>query len=93
MIAFVFLCSVSLLFCFSFYSAQAGREQLIRISAFLTLTDEHDGRLLPQFEPKQINDDDKATYLASTEYADMFLSPLKNMKLSHKAALIRSNTK
>ena len=88
MLALVALTSAFMIFLFVYYSIQAGNEQVSRINVFLEIVHEKDGRLLPQYYPEKLHENDGITYLSPEEFNQMY-KDISNFQNSHKSSLIR----
>lgn len=66
------LFSVILLGVFGKYTVQAGGEQNSRIEHFLSIVDMTDGRLLKEYYPARIHENDGITYLGPEDYKSMY---------------------
>ena len=88
MFALTTLTSAFMMYLFAYYSIQAGHEQVSRINIFLEITDEKDGRLLPQYYPEKLHEADGITYLNSDDFHRMY-KDISNFQNGHKKSLFR----
>merc|ERR1712070_445357 len=72
MMVITILFSVILLGIFGKYTLQAGGEQNSRIEHFLAIVDLTDGRLLKEYYPARIHENDGITYLGPEDYKSMY---------------------
>ena len=88
MITMVTIVVVAMLGLFIYYSSQAGAEQVSRINIFEEITNKDDGRLLTEYYPEKLHENDGITYLSPEEFNYMY-KDISNFQHGKKATLLR----